>query len=113
MNYLPGLSLRLDFVCFYSYTNDRYDFHGTNSFEVDFFFSFSESNNRVLNITTKKVFRLHNTGQVSVHIFGFTINGLPCQGYGFKITNCHNTPFILKPGMSKRVSISIVRLCTH
>ncbi|XP_065201101.1 transmembrane protein 131 isoform X2 [Planococcus citri] len=65
-----------------------------------------ESSTRVLNITTKRIYRLRNTGQVSVHIFGFTINGLPCQGYGFKITNCHHTPFVLKPGTTKRIEIS-------
>lgn len=73
----------------------------------------AENNNKVLNITTKKVFRLRNTGQVSVHIYGFTINGLPCQGYGFKITNCHNAPFVLKPGMSKRVSCSFFIIFTY
>lgn len=55
------------------------------------------------NFTLRKVFRLENTGLLSIHIRSMEISGNACEGYGFKILNCEE--FALKPNTSKDLII--------
>ncbi|KAI7807286.1 transmembrane protein 131 isoform X1 [Triplophysa rosa] len=55
------------------------------------------------NFTLRKIFRLENTGLLSIHIRSMEISGNACEGYGFKILNCEE--FALKPNTSKDLII--------
>lgn len=45
-----------------------------------------------------------NTGELPVQVWGFNINDLPCEGYGFKVLNCEG--FQLAPNGSHKVDIA-------
>lgn len=45
-----------------------------------------------------------NTGELPIEIYDFYINGLRCEGYGFKVLNC--MPFKLNPNATKKVEIA-------
>lgn len=55
-------------------------------------------------LTIMRSFSARNTGELPIDVFGFTINGLKCQGYGFKVLNCRN--FTLTPNSSRKIDIS-------
>ncbi|KAK7021786.1 hypothetical protein SK128_004918, partial [Halocaridina rubra] len=56
------------------------------------------------NFTVKRTFTARNTGELPVQVWGFNINDLPCEGYGFKVLNCEG--FELAPNASHKVDIA-------
>lgn len=56
------------------------------------------------NLTVKRSFTARNTGELPIDIHGFYINGLYCEGYGFKVLNC--APFKLNPNATKKIEIA-------
>lgn len=56
------------------------------------------------NFTVRKSFTAKNSGQLPFYVQGFSINGSPCEGYGFKILEC--VGFELQPNASKKVDIA-------
>ncbi|XP_012279930.1 transmembrane protein 131 [Orussus abietinus] len=60
--------------------------------------------NPVPNLTVKRSFTARNTGELPIDIHGFYINGLHCEGYGFKVLNC--APFKLIPNATKKIEIA-------
>ncbi|XP_032680759.1 transmembrane protein 131 isoform X2 [Odontomachus brunneus] len=55
-------------------------------------------------LTTKRSFMARNTGELPIKIYGFYINGLPCEGYGFKVLDCE--AFELTPNATKMIEIA-------
>ena len=55
-------------------------------------------------LATKRTFTSRNGGDVTIYVNGFYINGLPCEGYGFKVLNCE--PFILPPNGTRKIDIA-------
>ncbi|XP_053716578.1 transmembrane protein 131 isoform X3 [Synchiropus splendidus] len=55
------------------------------------------------NFTLKRTFKVENTGLLPITIRSAEINGLACEGYGFKVLNCQE--FALKPNTSKDLII--------
>lgn len=45
-----------------------------------------------------------NTGELPIEVYDFYINGLQCEGYGFKVLNC--APFKLNPNATKKIEIA-------
>lgn len=56
------------------------------------------------NLTVKRSFTARNTGDITVYINSFFINGMPCEGYGFKVLNCE--AFYLLPNATKKIDIA-------
>uniref|UniRef100_A0A023G8N5 Uncharacterized protein n=1 Tax=Amblyomma triste TaxID=251400 RepID=A0A023G8N5_AMBTT len=56
------------------------------------------------NFTVRRGFMARNTGQLPVFVQGFYISGKPCQGYGFRVLDCHS--FELKPNATRRIDIA-------
>ncbi|XP_071538431.1 transmembrane protein 131 isoform X3 [Panulirus ornatus] len=56
------------------------------------------------NFTVKRSFMARNTGELPIQVWGFSINDLPCEGYGFKVLNCEG--FQLAPNGSHKVDIA-------
>lgn len=56
------------------------------------------------NLTVKRSFTARNTGDVTITIKSFSINGFPCEGYGFKVLNC--VPFELPPNSTRKIDIA-------
>lgn len=54
-------------------------------------------------MTTKRTFTAKNTGDEPVEVFGMYINGLRCEGFGFKVLDCWH--FRLPPNTSKKIEI--------
>lgn len=52
----------------------------------------------------KRSFTARNTGELPVQVWGFNINDLPREGYGFKVLNCEG--FELAPNASHKVDIA-------
>jgi hypothetical protein len=63
--------------------------------------SFKRRKSPLEHLTIMRSFSARNTGELPIDVFGFTINGLKCQGYGFKVLNCRN--FTLTPNSSRKV----------
>ena len=55
-------------------------------------------------LSLTRTFTARNQGQLSIHIESLSINGYPCQGYGFSIRQCK--PFTLKPNSSVDIDIT-------
>ena len=55
-------------------------------------------------LSLTRTFTARNQGQLSIHIESLSINGNPCQGYGFSIRQCK--PFTLKPNSSVDIDIT-------
>lgn len=55
-------------------------------------------------LTVKRSFTAKNTGELPIEVYGFYINGLRCEGYGFKVLNC--IPFMLSPNATKKIEIA-------
>ncbi|KAI5732763.1 hypothetical protein M8J76_003876 [Diaphorina citri] len=66
--------------------------------------SFKRRKSPLEHLTIMRSFSARNTGELPIDVFGFTINGLKCQGYGFKVLNCRN--FTLTPNSSRKIDIS-------
>ncbi|XP_076231606.1 transmembrane protein 131 isoform X2 [Calliopsis andreniformis] len=60
--------------------------------------------NPVPNLTVKRSFMARNTGELPIEVYNFYINGLKCEGYGFKVLNC--APFKLNPNATKKIEIA-------
>ncbi|KAK7872556.1 hypothetical protein R5R35_013787 [Gryllus longicercus] len=58
----------------------------------------------VPNLTVKRSFTARNTGDLNIFVSGFNINGLPCEGYGFRVLNC--VPFQLPPNGTRKIDIA-------
>ncbi|GJQ77276.1 hypothetical protein Trydic_g20700 [Trypoxylus dichotomus] len=58
----------------------------------------------VPNLTVKRSFTARNTGDITVYINSFHINGHLCEGFGFKVLNCE--PFALAPNGTKKIDIA-------
>ena len=56
--------------------------------------------------TVRRTFTVRNTGQLPFYVHGFSINDLPCEGYGFRILDC--TGFQMLPNDSKKIDIAYV-----
>ncbi|XP_076294204.1 transmembrane protein 131 [Lasioglossum baleicum] len=56
------------------------------------------------NITVKRSFMARNTGELPIEVYDFFINGLRCEGYGFRVLNC--MPFSLAPNATKKIEIA-------
>ena len=56
------------------------------------------------NFTVRKTFTAKNTGQLPFYVQGFSINGIACEGFGFKVIDC--TGFELMPDESRKVDIA-------
>ena len=54
--------------------------------------------------TVRRTFTVRNTGQLPFYVHGFSINDLPCEGYGFRILDCSG--FQMLPNDSKKVDIA-------
>lgn len=65
-----------------------------------------EKNRRLppTNLSVKRSFTARNSGDLVIHINNFYINGLPCEGFGFKILYCE--PFTLQPNGTKKIDIA-------
>ncbi|XP_066999356.2 transmembrane protein 131 [Anabrus simplex] len=58
----------------------------------------------VPNLTVKRSFTARNTGELPLYVGGFYVNGLPCEGYGFRILNC--VSFQLPPNGTRKIDIA-------
>ncbi|KAL1506829.1 hypothetical protein ABEB36_006119 [Hypothenemus hampei] len=56
------------------------------------------------NLTIKESFMAKNLGEIPVHVTSFSINGYPCEGYGFKVINCE--PFSLSANSSRKIDLA-------
>ncbi|CAG0917424.1 unnamed protein product [Notodromas monacha] len=57
------------------------------------------------NLTVKRSFTARNTGSLPIHVYGFTIDGFECEGYGFRVMNCR-PGFVLPPNGTHKVDIA-------
>ncbi|XP_005095325.1 transmembrane protein 131 isoform X2 [Aplysia californica] len=56
------------------------------------------------NFTVRRPFTLRNSGELPFYIHGFSINDLPCEGYGFKVLDCSG--FEMPPNSSRKINIA-------
>ncbi|KAG8235500.1 hypothetical protein J437_LFUL015727, partial [Ladona fulva] len=56
------------------------------------------------NLTVKRSFTARNTGDLPVYVTGLDIDGLPCEGYGFRILSCG--PFEMPANGTHKVEIA-------
>ncbi|XP_063700102.1 transmembrane protein 131 homolog [Culicoides brevitarsis] len=54
-------------------------------------------------VTIKRTFTAKNFGEVPITVYGLRVENNPCEGFGFKILNCH--PFELAPNASEKIEI--------
>ena len=55
-------------------------------------------------LSVKRSFRLKNTGLTPIWFGGFNVEGMPCEGYGFKVLNCES--FNLEPSGVRDIDIA-------
>ncbi|NXC18514.1 TM131 protein, partial [Corythaeola cristata] len=55
------------------------------------------------NFTLRRTFKVENTGQLQINVKTMEISGYTCEGYGFKVVNCHE--FALSANASKDIVI--------
>lgn len=55
-------------------------------------------------VMSKRTFTAKNNGEVPIYLRALRIDSLPCEGYGYRITDC--APFELPPNGSKKIEIS-------
>lgn len=65
--------------------------------------SFLEMKYREPNFTLRRTFKVENTGQLQINVKTMEISGYTCEGYGFKVVNCHE--FALSANASKDIVI--------
>ncbi|BFZ14499.1 hypothetical protein BsWGS_17535 [Bradybaena similaris] len=63
-----------------------------------------QNRNMMPNFTVRRPFTLRNSGELPFYIHGFSINELPCEGYGFKVLDCSG--FELPPNSSRKINIA-------
>ncbi|KAH9505685.1 hypothetical protein Btru_055497, partial [Bulinus truncatus] len=63
-----------------------------------------KNKNVMPNFTVRRPFTLRNTGDLPFYIHGFSINELPCEGYGFKVFDCSG--FEMPPNSSRKINIA-------
>ncbi|KAK0064719.1 transmembrane protein 131 [Biomphalaria pfeifferi] len=63
-----------------------------------------KNKNVMPNFTVRRPFTLRNTGELPFYIHGFSINELPCEGYGFKVFDCSG--FEMPPNSSRKINIA-------
>ncbi|GAB6023951.1 hypothetical protein CHUAL_008681 [Chamberlinius hualienensis] len=56
------------------------------------------------NFAVRRAFTVRNTGLLPIYISGFGISSSLCEGYGFRVLNCHG--FYLSPNSSKKIDIA-------
>ncbi len=56
------------------------------------------------NLTVRRSFTVRNTGQLPLYVHGFSINGLECEGYGFRVLDCAG--FHMLPNDTKKIDIA-------
>ncbi len=59
-------------------------------------------------LTVRRSFRLKNTGSTPLWVQGFEVEGQSCEGYGFRVLNCDESPggFALGPEEARDVDIA-------
>jgi hypothetical protein len=62
------------------------------------------SKQSVPHFTVRRQFTLRNTGFLPFYAQGFSINDLPCEGYGFKVLECEG--FEMQPNTSRKIDIA-------
>jgi hypothetical protein len=74
--------------------------------EISYIFFLGEKHHKssVPNLTVKKSFTARNIGDLPIYVSGFKIDGLPCEGYGFRICNCG--AFHLPPNGTRKIEIA-------
>uniref|UniRef100_A0A0C9S2V7 TMEM131 protein n=1 Tax=Fopius arisanus TaxID=64838 RepID=A0A0C9S2V7_9HYME len=60
--------------------------------------------NTLPNLTVKRSFTARNTGELPIDVYGFSISGIACEGYGFKVLNCES--FKLNPNSTRKIEIA-------
>ncbi|KAK2170432.1 hypothetical protein LSH36_3g30072 [Paralvinella palmiformis] len=55
------------------------------------------------NFSVKRTFTARNIGQLPFYVHGFSISSSPCEGYGFKVLDCHG--FELLPNNSRKIDL--------
>lgn len=79
--------------------------HYTSNSLIVYFILVDRSRKALLpNLTVKRSFTARNTGELPIEVLAFFINGLYCEGYGFKVLNC--LPFTLQPNASRKIDIA-------
>lgn len=58
----------------------------------------------VPSVTVKRTFTARNRGQFPITITGFDINHSPCEGFGFRVLQCH--PITLLPNQSHSLEVA-------
>ncbi|XP_063240082.1 transmembrane protein 131 [Bacillus rossius redtenbacheri] len=56
------------------------------------------------NLSVKRSFTARNHGELPVFVSGFSVSGLACEGYGFRVLNCGG--FELPPNGTRRVEVA-------
>jgi len=55
-------------------------------------------------LSVKRSIELENTGAAALYISGFELEGVPCEGYGFRVLDCDG--FDLKPAETREIDIA-------
>ena len=55
-------------------------------------------------LSVKRSIKMKNTGATTLYVRGFEVEGIPCEGYGFKVLNCQG--FDLPPLEVKEIDIA-------
>ena len=55
-------------------------------------------------LSVKRSIKMKNTGATTLYVRGFEVEGIPCEGYGFKVLNCQG--FDLPPSEVKEIDIA-------
>ncbi|XP_061164811.1 transmembrane protein 131-like isoform X1 [Saccostrea echinata] len=61
-------------------------------------------NTMVPNFTVRRSFTLKNTGELPFFIHSYSINGSPCEGYGFRVLDCEG--YEMLPNTSRKIDIA-------
>lgn len=70
---------------------------------ISFCCLFLEMKYKEPNFTLRRTFKVENTGQLQINVKTMEISGYTCEGYGFKVVNCHE--FALSANASKDIVI--------
>ena len=55
-------------------------------------------------LSVKRSIKMKNTGTTTLYVRGFEVEGIPCEGYGFKVLNCQG--FDLRPSDVRDIDIA-------
>lgn len=67
-------------------------------------FDCNQASNQMTGYSIKRTFTAKNAGETPVHVNGFRIDDMNCEGYGYRILDCE--PFDLAPNASKKIGIA-------